>query len=104
MSQKTTESKRLLTHAIAEWACALKYEHLSPEAIQAAKVFWFDFIGWNRSREIHIAGEARLASGIQQPQEIGAFQNTGAPPDQNNQAGVRSTSGQRNEIVAITGD
>ena len=40
-----TESKRLLSHIIAEWACALKYEHLSPEAIQAAKLFWFDSIG-----------------------------------------------------------
>ncbi|PYJ64209.1 MAG: MmgE/PrpD family protein, partial [Verrucomicrobia bacterium] len=28
-----------------EWACSLKYEHLSPEAIQAAKLFWFDSIG-----------------------------------------------------------
>src|SRR5712675_2309372 len=40
-----TESKRLLSHIIAEWACALKYEHLSPAAIQAAKLFWFDSIG-----------------------------------------------------------
>ena len=45
MSRPTTESKRLLSHTIAEWACALKYEHLSPEAIQAAKLFWFDSIG-----------------------------------------------------------
>src|SRR5206468_11117675 len=30
---------------IAEWACSLKYEHLSPEAIQTAKLFWFDSIG-----------------------------------------------------------
>jgi 2-methylcitrate dehydratase len=45
MSQPTTESKPLLSHVIAEWACALKYEHLSPEAIQAAKLFWFDSIG-----------------------------------------------------------
>jgi 2-methylcitrate dehydratase len=45
MSQKTAESKRLLSHTIAEWACALKYEHLSREAIQAAKLFWFDSIG-----------------------------------------------------------
>jgi 2-methylcitrate dehydratase len=37
--------KRLLSHVIAEWACSLKYEHLSPEAIQAAKLFWFDSIG-----------------------------------------------------------
>jgi hypothetical protein len=41
-SHQPTESKRLLSHTIAEWACCLKYEHLSPEAIQAAKLFWFD--------------------------------------------------------------
>src|SRR5438093_5574288 len=45
MSQSTTESKRLLSHTIAEWACSLKYEHFSPEAVQAAKLFWFDSIG-----------------------------------------------------------
>ena len=45
MSHQSTESKRLLSYVIAEWACALKYEHLSPEAIQAAKLFWFDSIG-----------------------------------------------------------
>src|SRR5438477_5217473 len=45
MAHQPTESKRLLSYVIAEWACALKYEHLSPEAIQAAKLFWFDSIG-----------------------------------------------------------
>src|SRR4026209_2692899 len=45
MSNQSTESKRLLSYVIAEWACALRYEHLSPEAIQAAKLFWFDSIG-----------------------------------------------------------
>src|ERR1700730_8918246 len=45
MSQHPTESKPLLSHTIAEWACSLKYEHLSPQAIQAAKLFWFDSIG-----------------------------------------------------------
>src|SRR6266436_3546006 len=45
MSLTTTESKRLLSYTIAEWACALKYDDLSPEAIQAAKLFWFDSIG-----------------------------------------------------------
>jgi 2-methylcitrate dehydratase len=45
MSQPTTESKPLLSHTIAEWACSLKYGDLSPEAIQAAKLFWFDSIG-----------------------------------------------------------
>src|SRR5438445_1010159 len=44
MSQ-STESKRLLSYIIVEWACALKYEHLSPEAINAAKLFWFDSVG-----------------------------------------------------------
>jgi hypothetical protein len=39
MSHQPTESKRLLSQAIAEWACAFKYEHLSPAAIQAAKLF-----------------------------------------------------------------
>jgi 2-methylcitrate dehydratase len=45
MAQRPTESKRLLSHAIAEWACSLKYEQLSPDGIQAAKLFWFDSIG-----------------------------------------------------------
>src|SRR5205807_7874897 len=45
MASQPTESKRLLSYIIAEWACSLKYEHLSPEAVQAAKLFWFDSIG-----------------------------------------------------------
>src|SRR6266513_3020709 len=45
MADQSTELKRLLSHIIADWACSLKYEHLSPEAIQAAKLFWFDSIG-----------------------------------------------------------
>src|SRR5438270_907087 len=45
MASQPTESKRLLSYIIAEWACSLKYENLSPEAIQAAKLFWFDSIG-----------------------------------------------------------
>src|SRR3989441_9619061 len=45
MAHQSTESKRLLSHTIADWACWLKYEDLSPEAIQAAKLFWFDSIG-----------------------------------------------------------
>src|SRR5256884_3804040 len=45
MIQQSTETKRLLSHVIANWACALNYESLSPEAIQAAKLFWFDSIG-----------------------------------------------------------
>src|SRR5260370_35237812 len=45
MAHQATESKKLLSYTIAEWACALQYENLSPEAIQAAKLFWFDSIG-----------------------------------------------------------
>src|SRR3989449_10724892 len=45
MSQHPAESKRLLSQTIAEWACPLKYDDLSLEAIQAAKLFWFDSIG-----------------------------------------------------------
>src|SRR5215470_7695471 len=45
MAHQKTESKYLLSYTIAEWACSLKYEHLSPEATQAAKLFWFDSIG-----------------------------------------------------------
>lgn len=39
------QTARLLSHTIADWACALNYERLSLEAIQAAKLFWFDSIG-----------------------------------------------------------
>ena len=45
MANQPTESKQLLSYVIADWACSLKYEHLAPEAIQAAKLFWFDSIG-----------------------------------------------------------
>ena len=45
MTHHGTQSKQLLSYTIAEWACSLQYEHLSPEAIQAAKLFWFDSIG-----------------------------------------------------------
>jgi 2-methylcitrate dehydratase len=45
MAKQATESKKLLSYSIAEWACALKFEDLSPAAIQAAKLFWFDSIG-----------------------------------------------------------
>src|ERR1700737_1090625 len=45
MSHHSTESKRLLSYIIAEWALSFKYEDLSPEATQAAKLFWFDSIG-----------------------------------------------------------
>src|SRR4051812_4651650 len=38
-------AKKYLSHTLAEWACSLKYEDLSPDAIKAAKLFWFDSLG-----------------------------------------------------------
>ena len=38
-------NKKYLSHTLAQWACSLKYEHLSPKAIEAAKLFWYDSVG-----------------------------------------------------------
>src|SRR5438105_116883 len=40
-----TQSKPLASRVLADWACALKYDDLNPEAIDAAKRFWYDSIG-----------------------------------------------------------
>jgi hypothetical protein len=45
MLDRPTQSKRLLSHTIAEGAYSRRYEHLSPEAIQATKLLSFDSIG-----------------------------------------------------------
>lgn len=45
MAENLSNSKRLLSYIIAEWACALRYEDLSTAAIESAKLFWFDSIG-----------------------------------------------------------
>lgn len=34
-----------ITHQIAEWACNAKYEHLTPDVIDAAKRFLYDTVG-----------------------------------------------------------
>ena len=44
-SHSAAPAKKYLSHDLAEWACALKYEHLSPKAIDAAKMFWYDSMG-----------------------------------------------------------
>ena len=38
-------AKRYLSHDLAEWACGLRYEHLSSKAVEAAKLFWYDSMG-----------------------------------------------------------
>lgn len=45
MAKGPAESRKYLSHTLAEWACALKYEHLSPAAIEKAKLFWYDSLG-----------------------------------------------------------
>lgn len=45
MAGKSEPGKKYLSHTLAEWAHALKYEHLSAAAVQSAKLFWFDSVG-----------------------------------------------------------
>lgn len=45
MAKGPVENRKYLSHTLAEWACALKYEDLSPAAIEKAKLFWYDSIG-----------------------------------------------------------
>ncbi|MGE3107989.1 MAG: MmgE/PrpD family protein [Phycisphaerales bacterium] len=45
MTSKHAESRRYISHDLADWACALTYADLSPQAIQSAKLFWFDSLG-----------------------------------------------------------
>lgn len=45
MASKVEAGKKYLSHTLAEWACGLTYEQLSPEAVRAAKLFWYDSIG-----------------------------------------------------------
>src|SRR5689334_17984731 len=45
MAHGATPAKKYLSHTLAEWACALRYEDLSAQAIQSAKLFWYDSLG-----------------------------------------------------------
>jgi 2-methylcitrate dehydratase len=44
-SHGSTPGKKYLSHTLAEWACGLKYEDLSAQAVQSAKLFWYDSLG-----------------------------------------------------------
>src|SRR5215207_5927349 len=44
-SKGSSENKKYLSHTLSEWATSLKFEHLSPAAINSAKLFWFDSMG-----------------------------------------------------------
>ena len=45
MGGKAEPGKKYISHALADWACALCYEDLSPRAVECAKLFWYDSIG-----------------------------------------------------------
>jgi 2-methylcitrate dehydratase PrpD len=61
MASKHThgENKRHLTHDLADWASALKYEDLNSEATPSAKLSWYTSIGCalggSQQREVKIA-------------------------------------------------
>jgi 2-methylcitrate dehydratase len=38
-------AKKYLSHDLANWACSLRYEDLSPQSIRSAKLFWYDSLG-----------------------------------------------------------
>ncbi len=44
-AHSASPAKKYLSHTLAEWACTLNYEHLSPKSIEAAKLFWYDSLG-----------------------------------------------------------
>ena len=45
MAHAAADRKKYISHTLAEWACGLRYEDLSPAAVQKAKLFWFDSLG-----------------------------------------------------------
>lgn len=44
-SHASGPAKKYLSHTLSEWACGLKYEHLSDRAVHTAKLFWYDSLG-----------------------------------------------------------
>src|SRR5438105_4340069 len=44
-SSSKDPARKYLSHTLAEWAASLSYDHLSPAAVQSAKLFWFDSVG-----------------------------------------------------------
>lgn len=44
-SHAAAPAKKYLSHNLAEWAAGLRFEHLSPAAIESAKLFWYDSLG-----------------------------------------------------------
>src|SRR5687768_10949082 len=45
MAGKAENGKKYLSHTLAEWACGLRFEHLSDKAVHTAKLFWYDSLG-----------------------------------------------------------
>ncbi len=45
MSDVTFKTKDFVSYDLAKWACGLRYDDLSAEAVERAKLFWFDSLG-----------------------------------------------------------
>ena len=45
MASGTFKTDNFISYDLAKWACGLRYEDLSPEAIQTAKLFLYDSLG-----------------------------------------------------------
>ena len=45
MASNTFKTDSFISYELAEWCCGLTFEDLSPEAIQSAKLFWYDSLG-----------------------------------------------------------
>lgn len=45
MASTAFKTNGFISYDLAKWVCALRYEDLSPEAINAAKLFWYDSLG-----------------------------------------------------------
>jgi len=58
MAKGPVENRKYLSHTLAEWACELQYDHLSADAVQKAKLFWYDSLGCalggSRQEDAHI--------------------------------------------------
>src|SRR3954467_7143183 len=81
MGGKVEAGKKYLSHTLAEWACGLRYEDLSQQAIQSAKLFWYDSLGCPLGGSQQEAARILLAH-YQEMAGTPAHQHTTAPAHQ----------------------
>lgn len=69
-SHASGPAKKYLSHTLSEWACGLKYEHLSDKAVHTAKLFWYDSLGCalggsqQEDAKILLAHHREMAGGV----------------------------------------